>query len=563
MTGLVNSAEKATNSSRLLLVKGKISMGALGLRALSQVDPSMLESSKESRDPLVKYVCGEVSTDAAKLMSNWTDVGLLRAVFYATCFSVFCLLDGSKIGQKGLTMPAMIEPAIGANRAEHESYSLRVPMGRICNPWTLTGYPYPRILPTGIFNKFRLIVAFRTQNILLHHELPMGTHTGKTLMGNLDPWIRVLQIELDVWTLMIQMAIHGAQIFDEQIHRLVASWSKMGFGMELEEPKNTTLVSVDEVALAVQSWNSKLTAASTSSPSPREDGHRAHEDFTSPKQSIEIHAGANPDSPMTESQNPPQLHPQLPPTPNLDQHEDTDSQNESDAGADGHHNVDEDGDMIMAQQLNSDQIQCNVGGKCDGLFAHDNMTNHVKIPASGLSDLSKLSSISSSSSEGEEHNNSAADLGAVKTKSIEYLGEDDSEEEEADDSNINQEGDEDSDTPLQHRASLRNNVNQESDEESDTPLQRCASLRLAISNKAPMSMADAINLGATRDRSTRPPPSKKRSASGVVMISKGKGVKILPYTEVQEPPAKRSKTTTHPISETKESNITSKAEEQL
>ncbi|TDL14270.1 hypothetical protein BD410DRAFT_809873 [Rickenella mellea] len=62
---------------------------------------------------------------------------------------------------------------------------------------TLTGYPYPRILPTGIFNKFRLIVAFRTQNILLHHELPMGTHTGKTLMGNLDPWIRVLQIKAE------------------------------------------------------------------------------------------------------------------------------------------------------------------------------------------------------------------------------------------------------------------------------------------------------------------------------------------------------------------------------
>ncbi|TDL23484.1 hypothetical protein BD410DRAFT_802721 [Rickenella mellea] len=55
-------------------------------------------------------------------------------------------------------------------RAEHESYSSRVPMGGICNPWVIHTHGY-----------------FFTQSLTW---IPMG----KTLMGNLDPRIRVLQV---------------------------------------------------------------------------------------------------------------------------------------------------------------------------------------------------------------------------------------------------------------------------------------------------------------------------------------------------------------------------------
>ena len=55
------------------------------------------------------------SPEAAKTMSKWTDVGLLRALFYAVSFSVFVLLDDRNIPAgrgKGLSLIKLTEVGI-------------------------------------------------------------------------------------------------------------------------------------------------------------------------------------------------------------------------------------------------------------------------------------------------------------------------------------------------------------------------------------------------------------------------------------------------------------------
>lgn len=161
----------------------------------------------------------------------------------------------------------------------------------------------------------------------------------------LDDKVR-LQIELDVWTLIIQMAIHGAHIWDERIHGLVASWSKMGFGTKLDIPNNSAAEPVDEVVLAVEQWNAKLTVVQN----PDENSHGSGQD--SPMSGGGI--PSNLDGLNTIPPNADQLDSQSAPPSNADRHQDGDEgtdhrrdMEESD-DEDGNSNMDKDGDVNMA-----------------------------------------------------------------------------------------------------------------------------------------------------------------------------------------------------------------------